>query len=71
MAVGFTMKRYWYTIGGGDFFHDFFSTVCGRLENEQWGSKYPFYDVLAWRSQPVFVGVTPWKNRQGYAEKRL
>ena len=42
MAVGFTVKRYWYTIGGGDFLHAFFSTVCGRLENEQWGSKYPY-----------------------------
>ena len=42
MAVGFTVKRYLYTIGGGDFLHAFFSTVCGRLENEQWGSKYPY-----------------------------
>lgn len=41
MAVGFTVKRYLYTIGGGDFLHAFFSTVCGLLENEQWGSKYP------------------------------
>ena len=42
MAVGFVVKRYLYTIGGGDFLHAFFSTVCGRLENEQWGSKYPY-----------------------------
>lgn len=42
MAVGFTVKRYLYTIGGGDFLHAFFSTVCGRLENENWGSKYPY-----------------------------
>ena len=42
MAVGFTVKRYLYTIGGGDFLHAFFSTVCGQLENEQWGSKYPY-----------------------------
>ena len=42
MAVGFTVKRYLYTIGGGDYLHAFFSTVCGRLENGQWGSKYPY-----------------------------
>ena len=42
MAVGFTVKWYLYTIGGGDFLHAFFSTVCGRLENEKWGSKYPY-----------------------------
>ena len=42
MAVGFTVKWYLYTIGVGDFLHAFFSTVCGRLENEKWGSKYPY-----------------------------
>lgn len=42
MAVGFTVKRYLYTIGSGDFLHAFLSTVCGRLENGQWGSKYPY-----------------------------
>lgn len=41
MAVSFIVKRYMYTIGRGDFLHAFFSTVCGRLENGKWGSRYP------------------------------
>lgn len=31
MAVGFTVKRYLYTIGGGDFLHAFFSTYFTML----------------------------------------
>lgn len=41
MAVGFKVKYYWFQIGSGDFLHSFFSTICLRLENGEWGSKYP------------------------------
>ena len=37
----FTVKYCMYTIGTADFLHSFFSTVCGRLENGKWGSRYP------------------------------
>jgi hypothetical protein len=42
MAVGLKVKYYWYQIGNGDFLYSFFSTICFRLENKQWGSKYPY-----------------------------
>lgn len=41
MSVGFKVKYYWFQIGSGDFLHSFFSTICLRLENGEWGSKYP------------------------------
>lgn len=37
LKVGFRL----YTIGSPDFFHCFFSTVYKRLENDQWGSRFP------------------------------
>lgn len=39
MAVGFKVKYYWYQIGSGELLHSFFSTICFRLENRQWGSR--------------------------------
>ena len=42
MATAFTVKFYMYPIGTSDFLHAFFSTVCGRLENGKWGSRYPY-----------------------------
>ncbi|MGO5094824.1 immunity 70 family protein [Agathobaculum sp. LCP25S3_E8] len=63
MAVGFTVKRYLYTIGG-DFLHAFFSTVCRRLENEQWGSKYPHI------MRELYQGELPVEHLQ-QAEKEL
>ncbi|AOP16109.1 hypothetical protein ACH95_22605 [Bacillus glycinifermentans] len=42
MAVGFKVKYYWYQVGHGDFLHSFFSTVSYHLEENGWGSKYPF-----------------------------
>lgn len=39
--TAFTVKYYIYTIGTADFLHAFFSTVCGRLENGKWGSRFP------------------------------
>lgn len=41
MAVGFKVKYYWFHVGSGDFLHSFFSTICFRLENGEWGGKYP------------------------------
>ena len=40
--TAFTVKFYMYPIGTSDFLHAFFSTVCGRLENGKWGSRYPY-----------------------------
>lgn len=42
MATAFTVKFHMYPIGTSDFLHAFFSTVCGRLENGKWGSRYPY-----------------------------
>lgn len=39
--VGFKVKFYWYQIGSADFLHSFFSTVAYRLENKEWGSRFP------------------------------
>ena len=39
--TAFIVKYYIYTIGTADFLHAFFSTVCGQLENEKWGSRFP------------------------------
>ena len=39
--LGFKVKYYWYQIGNGDFLHAFFSTVAYRLENRNWGSRFP------------------------------
>ncbi|WP_336046386.1 immunity 70 family protein [Solibacillus ferritrahens] len=42
MAVGFKVKYYWYQIGHGDFLHSFFSTISYHLEQNGWGTEYPF-----------------------------
>ncbi len=41
MAVVLTVKVFGITIGTGDFFFSFFSTVAVLLEKEQWGSRFP------------------------------
>lgn len=41
MAVGFQVKFLWFSVGTGDFLHSFFSTICVRLENSDWGSRFP------------------------------
>ena len=54
MAVGFQIDFLWYQVGDGDFLHSFFSTICYRLENGRWGSKFPYlmnhlyHDGLEW-----------------------
>ncbi|BAQ08906.1 hypothetical protein OXB_0434 [Bacillus sp. OxB-1] len=42
MAVGFKVKFYWYQVGHGDFLHSFFSTISYHLEQNGWGTEYPF-----------------------------
>ena len=39
--IGLKVDLYWYSIGTGDFLHSFFSTICVRLENNVWGSRFP------------------------------
>lgn len=39
--VGLQVEFYWYQIGTASFLHSFFSTVCFRLEQGNWGSKFP------------------------------
>lgn len=54
--TAFTVKYYIYTISTADFLHAFFSTVCGRLENGKWGSRFPhLMNVL-------YQGVLPVKH---------
>lgn len=39
--VSFRVDCIMYEIGTASFLHSFFSTVAYRLENNQWGSKFP------------------------------
>ncbi|VEI13478.1 immunity 70 family protein [Trueperella bialowiezensis] len=41
MVVGLNTDGYWFTIGSGDFFNSFFSTVVVNLESGRWGSRFP------------------------------
>lgn len=41
MAVGIKVDFLWFSLGTGDFFHSFFSTICVVLENKNWGSRFP------------------------------
>ena len=54
--TAFTVKYYMYTIGTADFLHSFFSTVCGRLENGKWGSRFPHL------MNELYQGVLPVKH---------
>ena len=56
MATAFTVKYYMYTIGAADFLNAFFSTVCGRLENGKWGSRFPHL------MNELYQGVLPVKH---------
>lgn len=42
MAVGLKVDFLWYPIGTGDFVHSFFSTICYHLEQQTWGSRFPY-----------------------------
>lgn len=54
--TAFTVKYYIYTIGTADFLHAFFSTICGRLENGKWGSRFPHL------MNELYQGVLPVKH---------
>ena len=41
MAVGLFIDPVFYKIGSGSFLNSFFSTIYVKLENNNWGSKYP------------------------------
>lgn len=41
MGVGLRVGNYRYEVGTSDFLNSFFSTVVVRLEEGQWGSRYP------------------------------
>ena len=56
MATAFTVKYYMNTIGTADFLNAFFSTVCGRLENGKWGSRFPHL------MNELYQGVLPVKH---------
>ena len=42
MAVGLKTGSIFYKIGTGDFLHSFFSSIAYNLENNKWGSRFPF-----------------------------
>ena len=42
MEIGLKVDFLWYPIGTEDFVHSFFSTICYNLENQNWGSKFPY-----------------------------
>lgn len=41
MALSLITGKYNYVIGTGAFLHAFFSTIAYRLEDNNWGSKFP------------------------------
>lgn len=64
MAVGFKIDFLWYQIGTGDFLHSFFSTICVRLEDGKWGSKYPYVMNILYQGKLEYDEVK-------YAKKEL
>lgn len=54
MSVGLMVGYNWWTVGEGSFLTAFFSTVYVRLENNEWGSKYPvIMNKLYWGEIPL------------------
>lgn len=53
MSVGLMVGYNWWIIGEGSLFNSFFSTIYVRLENNQWGSRYPvIMNKLYWGDVP-------------------
>ena len=53
MSVGLMVGYNWWTVGEGSFFNSFFSTIYVRLENNEWGSRYPvIMNKLYWGNVP-------------------
>jgi len=49
--VGLKVGPIFYKIGNGNILHSFFSTVAYNLENNKWGSRFPFImEELYYRS---------------------
>jgi len=47
ITVGFFTCNVWYEFGYGETLYSWFSTICYRLEEGEWGSKYPVtMDIL-------------------------
>jgi hypothetical protein len=42
MTAGILADCFFYELGHSDFIHSFFSTISYHLEEEGWGTKYPF-----------------------------
>ncbi len=59
MVVGFSVKYFWYHIGRADALYSLFSTICLRLEDGKWGSKYPYImnDLYNGKLEGKFVDV--------------
>lgn len=41
MSISLRVSRTSFEIGSPDFFYSFFSTICVRLEQRVWGSRFP------------------------------
>ena len=53
MSVGLMVGYNWWTIGEGSLFNSLFSTIFIRLENNEWGSRYPvIMNKLYWGDVP-------------------
>ncbi len=64
MAVGFSIDFLWYQVGSAEFLHAFFSTICYHLENNRWGSKYPYL------MKNLYQGALEWHDVK-FAKKEL
>ncbi len=51
MAIGLSVGDNYYSIGGSDFFHSFFSTISYYLEPNGWGTKYPLLTQNLYRGK--------------------
>lgn len=55
--VGLKLGPIFYSIGTGSFVHCFFSTIAVRLENENWGSRFPVLMNQLYRSELSYEDV--------------
>lgn len=51
MSIGLSVGDNYYSIGGSDFFHSFFSTISYYLEPDGWGTKYPLLTQYLYRGK--------------------
>ncbi|MCI9191644.1 MAG: hypothetical protein HFH84_19090 [Lachnospiraceae bacterium] len=69
MAIGLSVGDKYYSIGGSDFYHSFFSTISYYLEPDGWGTKYPvltqdlYHGMLCWdKSKEARVNLSEIKD---------